>query len=134
MGNFVEQRNLGEVFSSPVDVRLTPYDVVVPDLFFLRTERFHLFDQWALSGAPDLIVEVRSPSTRSRDLTTKLHLYARTGVQEYWIVDPDTSTVTVYTLSASGAYELLPAHGGKVRSNVLSGFELDAHDLVKGLD
>jgi Uma2 family endonuclease len=134
MADHVEQRSMGVVFHSPVDVRLTRYDVVVPDIIFLSAERRNIFGERFVDGAPDLIVEVLSPSTRSRDLTAKLQLYARTGVQEYWIVDPDTSDVTVYALSAQGAYELVPAVEGRICSRLLPEFELQTADLLSGID
>ncbi|MCC6792702.1 MAG: Uma2 family endonuclease [Thermomicrobiales bacterium] len=118
-------RNLGQVFAGPVDVRLTPHDVVVPDIVFIRQERLHIFGERCIEGAPDLIVEVLSPSTRSRDLTIKMQLYARTGVQEYWLVDPDLSTITVYVLFTTGGYEALAPAADSVASRVLSGIQLN---------
>ena len=134
MGTYVEKRKLGEVFATPVDVQLTMHDVVVPDILFLSQERLHLFDDQKIVGAPDLIVEVLSPSTRSRDLTAKLHLYAQTGVQEYWIVDQVSAAVTIYWRMPIGSYELLPSEQNKVKSRVIPGFELVSDELIAGLD
>ncbi len=61
---------------------------------------------------PDLIVEVVSPSTRERDLGVKVHLYARFGVKEYWVVDPDTETLTAYRLEPAGYQPQVPFCGG----------------------
>lgn len=133
LGNHVEQRGLGEVFGSPIDVRLTKFDVVVPDIVFIRSERFHLFGEHFLDGAPDLIVEILSPSTRVRDRTDKLRLYARFGVPEYWIVDPESSGITVFVLSRPGSYEALDTSAG-FRSTVLPDFELSPPTLFAGID
>jgi Uma2 family endonuclease len=121
----VKQNGLGAVYHGPVDVRLTKFDVVVPDLMFLRADRRYLYTgRQAVDGAPDLIVEVLSPSTRSRDLTTKMDLYAQSGVLEYWVVDPATSGVTIYNRTSFGSFEEIPVVGGVIRSQVLGGMNV----------
>jgi|CXWL01.1.fsa_nt_gi Uma2 family endonuclease len=84
------------VFMAPLDVVLSPHDVVEPDVIVVRPERSQLVTETCIEGAPDLLVEVLSDSTRKRDETTKRHLYERHGVGEYWIVDPVLETVKVY--------------------------------------
>ena len=89
-----------EVYLSPCDVHLDrdPYTMVQPDLFIICRE----YDPGAkaLEGAPDLVVEILSPSTRSKDMLLKLYKYLNAGVREYWIVDQEHETVLVYDLSA----------------------------------
>lgn len=130
----LEARGLGEVYINPVDVRLTPFDVVVPDLFVLTAERAHLFDERWVTGPPDLIIEALSPSTRGRDLHAKFQLYARTGVREYWVVDADHETVQAYALTANGSYELIPVPDGRVVSRVIPGLDFAMTDLFAGID
>jgi Uma2 family endonuclease len=101
---FVRSGDLGEVLSAPCDVVLAPDAVVQPDLLFLSRSRASLIGKEAVEGAPDLIVEVLSPSTAQRDRIVKRKLYAKYGVQEYWIVDPEGKTVEVLTLG-TGGYE-----------------------------
>src|SRR5687768_1885365 len=67
LADFVDEHGLGHVFHSPVDVRLTRNDIVVPDVIFLSLERKHLYGDQLVEGPPDLVVEVLSPSTRARD-------------------------------------------------------------------
>jgi len=134
IADYAEQNNLGVVFHAPVDVRLTLHDVVVPDVIFLREERKHLFGEHFVDGPPDLIVEILSPSTRSRDVTAKKRLYAETGVQEYWVVDQVTADVTVYWRSHKGSYEVISAEDGKVRSRIIPGLEIISDKLLVGLD
>jgi len=130
LANYIHQHKLGAVYHAPVDVRLTDFDIVVPDLIFLREERRHIYSgRKVVEGAPDLIVEVLSPSTRSRDLTVKMDLYARTGVREYWIVDPETSSISVYSRTAIGSFESVPLTEGLVRSIVVEGFALRPEDV-----
>ena len=131
LAQFVEQRNLGEVFSAPCDVVLSDTDVVQPDLLFVSTERAHLLLGGAnVLGAPDLVVEILSPSTAGRDRTLKRALYARHGVQEYWLVDPDARTVTVLRLE-EGAFEVESIYGeGQVlTSPMLAGFTADLNEI-----
>ena len=96
---FAQEKGLGEVFSAPCDVVLSDTDVVQPDLLFVSTERAHLLLGGAnVLGAPDLVVEILSPSTAGRDRTLKRALYAKHGVKEYWLADPEARTVTVLRL------------------------------------
>ncbi len=71
---------------------------MVPDLLFVRTERFDLFTAANVQGSPDLLVEVLSPSGRKRDEVIKRDRYERTGVAEYWLVDPEAETVKIFRL------------------------------------
>lgn len=130
---FVRGQGIGDVFTGPVDVRLSVHDVVVPDIIYISAERSAIFGEQSVQGPPDLIVEVLSRSTRARDTTQKLRLYAQTGVPEYWIVDPETSAITVYGLVQAGSYEPIEPIDGKVRSRVVSGFGLDAAKLFANI-
>ena len=97
----VRTHRLGAVYVAPVDVVLDPSTVVMPDIVFVSTDRAHILKEQAILGAPDLIVEVLSPSTATRDRTTKAKLYSRFGVTHYWIVDADEGTVEVLELARS---------------------------------
>jgi Uma2 family endonuclease len=96
LNGFVEPRNLGEVFFAPVDVLLSQHDVVDPDLLYVRRERLAILEQRFVRGAPDLAVEVISPWSRKLDTAVKRRAYAKFGVGEYWIVDPNPETVEVF--------------------------------------
>lgn len=86
----------GFVYIAPFDVILSDFDVVEPDVLYVSRARAQVIERapW-VKGAPSLVVEVGSPSTRRRDETTKRQLYERYGVDEYWIVDPELDTITV---------------------------------------
>lgn len=121
---FVEPRRLGRVIAAPIDVVFAPRQVAVPDLVFVRQDRLHIIGPKAIEGAPDLIVEILSPSTRGRDRGKKMRLYARFGVREYWILDPVARTIAVHLLRGE-EYELVPNEDGVVRSTVLAGLNID---------
>ena len=87
----------GEVFYAPVLVEFPGTgDRVQPDLLFVSNERRGIIGEKAVRGAPDLVVEIISPSTAHRDRGIKLDLYARRGVREYWIVDPVEDVVDAW--------------------------------------
>ncbi len=110
LAQFVEERDLGEVYSAPFDVVLSEVDVVQPDLLFVSNERAYIITEDNIRGAPDLVVEILSPSTAERDRTFKRMLYARYGVPEYWLVDPDSRTITILRLDA-GVYAEVSRYG-----------------------
>ena len=128
---FVQKQDLGKVFHAPCDVVLSNTDVVQPDLLFVSHERAHLLLGGAnVLGAPDLVVEILSPSTAGRDRTLKRSLYAKHGVQEYWLVDPDARTVTVLWLD-EGAFEVvgLYGEGQTLTSPTLAGFAAGLNEI-----
>lgn len=103
---FVREKQLGQVFTAPLEVHLSEISrPVQPDLLFISTARQPPFGAKIFEGAPDLIVEVVSPSSIRLDRKTKFDAYEEAGVAEYWIVDTKTRSVEVYTL-ARGEYAL----------------------------
>jgi Uma2 family endonuclease len=97
MRAWLEQHPVGRVFMAPLDVVFTQFDVVEPDLLFVSRHRAaDLLTAKHVTGAPDVVVEIGSPSTRKRDETIKRRLYERSGVSEYWVVDPDLDVVRAY--------------------------------------
>lgn len=95
---FVESHDLGEVFAGPVDVLFAEGDYLEPDVVFVRAGRSEVLTDRGVEGAPDLVVEVTSPSTAARDRGVKLERYRRYGVAEYWVVDADRDTIDVWYL------------------------------------
>jgi Uma2 family endonuclease len=94
---WLEQHPVGPAFMAPLDVVFTQFDVVEPDLLFVsRNRAADILTAKHVAGAPDIVVEIGSPSTRKRDETIKRRLYERSGVSEYWVVDPDLDVVRVY--------------------------------------
>lgn len=98
---WLDQNPIGEVFYAPLDVFLTETNVFQPDILFISKSRSHLLQENGVHGAPDLVVEILSPSTSFLDLGSKKRVYARCGVRELWIVDPVERSVAVYNLRES---------------------------------
>lgn len=123
LDSFIEERNLGVVYSAPTDVVLSETDVVQPDLIFISLERIDIVTPANITGAPDLLVEIRSDSTAERDETFKRILYAERGVKEYWLVDPEARTITVLLLRADRYAERATyTEGQTLTSSILDGF------------
>jgi len=99
-----ERHRLGEVLYAPLDVKLSPWTVLVPDLVFFTAARYaDVVNEKHATAAPDLVVEILSPGTRRRDLGRKREVYDREGVREYWIVDPDARSITALRRPAPDA-------------------------------
>ncbi|GAB5520302.1 MAG: Uma2 family endonuclease [Rhodothermales bacterium] len=132
IGKYLELHPVGEVVVAPLDVILDEENIVQPDLIFISTAKSHLIVKRGLEGAPDLVVEVLSPSNRRRDEVAKRTLYERFGVEEYWMVDPEADTVRVHRLTDEGYIEavVLTADAEDVlTSPMLSGFALPLDTL-----
>ena len=130
LGAFIYGRNLGKVYCSPFDVVLSDTDVVQPDLLFVSSGRESIITPENIQGAPDLVVEILSPATAARDRTLKLDLYARHGVQEYWIVDPDARAITVLRRGES-RFEVVGIYGEEetLRSATLADLSITLQEI-----
>ncbi|MFQ5638686.1 MAG: Uma2 family endonuclease [bacterium] len=125
IGNHVTQNNSGRIFWAPLDVLLSPYDIVQPDILFISNKNKNIITEKNIQGAPDLVVEILSSSTKERDLGMKKKLYARSGVREYWIIDPEEQKIEVFSLS-NHDYKLLKAYQKNqlLSSSVLPGLSI----------
>lgn len=102
----VQEHQLGAVFVAPFDVRFSPHLALQPDLLFVARERLAIVSDSGVLGAPDLVIEVISPSSRLFDSGVKASLHADHGVREYWIVDPESKSIAVHELR-DGRYALI---------------------------
>ncbi len=127
--NFLEGKPC-ESYPAPLDVRLfekegdTPENVdtvVQPDIIVVCDK--NKFDKKGVKGAPDLAIEILSPSTHRHDCLVKFNLYQRAGVREYWIVDPKNKSVQVFLPDGNGIYRISEAYGSKdiAKVNILNG-------------
>jgi Uma2 family endonuclease len=102
VGQWVYGHGLGRVVQSPVGVVLDEEDGVQPDLIYVSRERASIISERGIEGAPDLVVEVLSPSTEARDRGVKMRRYAVAGVAHYWLVDLRTQALEAYILGEDG--------------------------------
>jgi Uma2 family endonuclease len=124
----LESHPVGELFCAPLDIVLSQHDVVEPDLFYISHERAaQVLTPVNARGAPELVVEIASKSTRKRDETIKRRLYERDGVSEYWVVDPEIGTIRVYRRAGDRferAVELTCERGDVLTTPLLPGLEI----------
>jgi Uma2 family endonuclease len=120
---------VGQLFIAPLDFILSDYDVLEPDLLFILNEHRGIIQDW-IRGAPDLVIEVLSPTTTRPDRGPKLKAYARFSVPEYWIVDLEQRAIEVYrrTEQGLGAAQTLHDHE-TLTSPLLPGFALSLRDV-----
>ena len=97
---WLEARPIGQLFYAPFDVVFSRLDAVEPDLLYMSNARAaEIVTEKHVSGVPELVIEIASPGTRKRDETLKRRLYERTGVSEYWVVDPELDVIRVFRRS-----------------------------------
>ena len=103
LGTYVERHQLGNLLFAPLDVVYGPMTLVEPDLLFVSSQRRRVLTEREVIGAPDLVVEVLSPSTARTDRGRKRALYQETGVREYWVVDAERNLVEIWRPGANAA-------------------------------
>lgn len=93
---YLDKKPNGEIYLAPLDTFLTDLNVYQPDIVFVSNGRKSILKEEGVDGAPDFVVEILSPRTAKYDRGAKRDIYARTGVEELWIVDPELKTVQVF--------------------------------------
>ena len=123
----------GRVYLSPLDVVLSPHDVVEPDLLFVGSDQLDVLTPKNIQGPPALVIEVLSPGTRKTDEQVKRRLFARVGVREYWLVDPELDLLKVSRRGEDGSFrrvaELTAEDSDTLMSPLLPGFSLALGEL-----
>lgn len=128
----IQTKQLGELFTAPLNVLLDEYNAPQPDLLFIRKERDFILNhsEGTVEGAPDLVVEILSSTSIRRDRYDKMAIYEQSAIREYWIVDPNNKAVEIFTMREN-RYQLasFAAVSGLVQSTVLENFELEVATL-----
>jgi Uma2 family endonuclease len=134
--SWLEDHPIGQVFLAPYDVVFSDFDIVEPDLLYLSNERAaQVLTRLHARGVPELVVEIGSPGTRKRDETIKRRLYERSGVAEFWFVDPEIDVVRVRRREGDGfarPIELSREAVDVLTTSLLPGLELPLARIFKG--
>jgi Uma2 family endonuclease len=132
---YARQTGEGLLLPAPTDVVLSNTDVVQPDLLFVRPGRKEIVGR-RVEGAPDIAVEILSPSSRRLDEVLKRRAYEHFGVLELWVVDPETEVVRAYRRQAEGPFgrpdQLSAEHGDTLDTPLLPGFAVPVAELFAG--
>jgi len=132
---YLESHPVGRAFVAPFDVIFSDFDVVEPDVLFISKARLEeVLTTKNVRGAPNLVVEIASRSTRSRDETLKRKLYERFGVEEYWVIEPDDDTIVVYKYGDQGyrrEFDLAATRGDMLTTPLLPGLQLPLDRIFK---
>lgn len=135
LDDFAVETDAGEVFVAPFDVVLGLHDAVEPDLVFIAKAQGRVPGNFnRFEGAPVLVVEVISPSSRRYDRADKFNLYARSGIPEYWVVDPKNRTFDLFVLHSDNYTRAEPNEAGLFESRVLPGLRIDPQAVFARLD
>ncbi len=133
---FVRKHQLGRLYYAPVDVVLSSNDIVQPDILFISAARLDILTEANVQGAPDLVIEILSPSTRHLDETLKRTRYEQLGVQEYWLFDLRRKSVRIFRRGQGagfgGPFELTAAAGQILTSPLLPGLEIALREVFLG--
>jgi Uma2 family endonuclease len=124
---YLEEQPLGELYHAPFDVYLSDVDVFQPDIIIVLNQNRGILTAAGAEGAPDFVVEILSPKTRKLDLEQKRRVYAREGVTELWIIDPEPQIVTVYRFAENTEHpvEVKQGVGEPLESPLLPGLAVD---------
>jgi Uma2 family endonuclease len=132
---FIESTRIGYVYAHPVDLFVDQYNVAQPDLIAIRHSRLAIYrPEGVVVEPPDIVVEIISPSSQRIDRVGKMALYARFGVPEYWIVDPEERTLSMYALDGDIYTAMIPEAGGELISRAFPGLRVNPRTVFTGPD
>lgn len=117
--DFVEKSNLGQVIVAPVDVYLNRNNAFQPDIIFIATNNLQNLKESGYYGAPDLVIEILSPGTWRFDKEDKRDEYERSGVKEYWMIEPVDKSTEGFVLQ-NNEFQPVPSEAGKIIIQLLS--------------
>jgi Uma2 family endonuclease len=126
LDTFLTDTGVGQAVAAPMDVYLSENDVVQPDLLVELNEHVDIIQERGAMGAPDLVIEILSPSSYANDSLRKSKLYEQHGVREYWIVNLENQMVSVQTLDG----DRFAITGGYSRDDILTSAVLEGFDLA----
>lgn len=131
---FARKKQLGKAFSAPLDTVLDDGNSYHPDVLFVSKDRYHILDEKeeVVIGAPDLVVEILSKGTAIYDRGIKKDIYEKYGVREYWLIDPKSKAVEIYSFE-NERFKLkqYAEETGTIKSAVLKGFKIELEKIFE---
>ncbi|MGM0491220.1 MAG: Uma2 family endonuclease [Planctomycetota bacterium] len=124
----IELREVGAVYNAPTDLQLSETDIVQPDLIIILKQNQTIITPVKIEGTPDLVVEILSSSSTANDRVLKKELYRRSGIPEYWVVDPDAHIVEQFVLRGD-SYALLGGRAGEIMPEVIEGVRVNLKEV-----
>lgn len=107
LDNYVKKQDAGIIFHAPIDVVLSPDNVVQPDIIFISKGNMSIITEKNIQGSPDLVIEILSPSTIRKDRITKMKVYAKHHIKNLWLIDPENQTLEAFELDKQMTYRLV---------------------------
>ena len=131
--NYIKKNGFGKIFYAPCDIVFSDINIVQPDLIFISKKNYEILTDLNIKGAPDLLIEILSPSTKENDRIFKKQIYEKFGVKEYWIVDPENESVEIWILkNHKYLLELKVGKSQTIKSQILKGLKIDSSDIFNG--
>jgi Uma2 family endonuclease len=125
LADIADDRRLGVWSGFPLDLYLSTYNVYQPDAMFFRIGHIPARRTLPIKEIPEIVIEVLSPSSRSRDRVRKRSAYAERGIAEYWIIDPERSHISFSILDEQGAYIEHEMNGAAIPAGLFAGVAVD---------
>jgi Uma2 family endonuclease len=130
--NYLKEHPIGVLYHAPFDVYLTETDVFQPDILVILNAHLGLLTDAGCEGPPDFVVEILSPKTRRLDLENKKRVYARLGVKELWIIDPEPVEILVYRFEENAAEPVDRWHrSDSAASPLLPGLKIELEEVFR---
>ena len=132
LGIYIISNKLGKLFAAPMDVVFSEHDTFQPDLLFITKERLNIIGENKIEGTPDLVVEILSPSNDNNEMSYKKHIYESTGVKEYWLINVEKQTLTLYKqIDNELRWQKDIQKNEVLKSEVIKDFELDLNKIYE---
>jgi Uma2 family endonuclease len=129
---YLQEHPIGVLYHAPFDVYLSETDVFQPDIVIVLNANLGLLTDAGCEGPPDFVVEILSPKTRRLDLENKKRVYARLGVKELWIIDPEPREVVVYQFAKNAAEPVDRWHrSDTAASPLLPGLKIELEEVFR---
>jgi Uma2 family endonuclease len=127
LNQYVEEHDLGRVFDAPIDVILSYENIVQPDILFISKKNYGMITPQNIQGAPDLLIEIMSESSRKLDRIIKMNTYSNFGVEEYWVVDPAINQIEIFRKSKTGLklFKTVQEEEGELTSPLFPGLKVN---------